>query len=272
MERSVLSARTAMVAGGLVILVALFSLQEYFSRDWSGGPNSFDAMVFGQSIGIAVWTVLAFTAIRGIERRFPLRGGRSVPTILIHGASALTISVAQTSIVSILFASYYYGFSRVAIWDVFSDRMHKNYFAGVLVYLLVATVISFMKSGQAPPAEIEVDELGPDRYARRILVRADGRSAVLPVSEIDWIEADDNNLIIHAGRAAHTIRGPLARVAARLDPANFARVHRSTVLNLERVHEVQPWFHGDMVAVLKDKTRVTIGRTFRDPFLAALEG
>ena len=61
-------------------------------------------------------------------------------------------------------------------------------------------------------------------------------------------------------------------MAERLDPSRFVRVHRSAVVNVERVREVQPWFHGELVLLLDDATRLTIGRTYRDRFLSVLEG
>lgn len=69
----------------------------------------------------------------------------------------------------------------------------------------------------------------------------------------------------------HITAARLSAMAARLSPERFARVHRSTVVNLESVREVQPWFHGELVVILKDQTRLSIGRTYREVFLAALE-
>jgi two-component system LytT family response regulator len=64
----------------------------------------------------------------------------------------------------------------------------------------------------------------------------------------------------------------LSRLTERLDPRTFVRVHRSTVVNVDRVREVQPWFRSELVVILKDDTRLTIGRRYRDEFLRALEG
>jgi two-component system LytT family response regulator len=102
------------------------------------------------------------------------------------------------------------------------------------------------------------------RYAERVLVRTAGRVVFLRVEEIDWIEAAGNYVRLHAGRDAHLVHEGLAALAARLDPSRFARVHRSTIVNLDRVRELQPWFHGDAVAILRDGTKVQVSRTYRE--------
>lgn len=109
-------------------------------------------------------------------------------------------------------------------------------------------------------------------WRRRLAVRSDGRTSFVPVEEVDWIEAAGSALRLHAGRAVHTIRGPLAALAARLDPQRFVRVHRSTIVNVERVAGVEPWFHGDAILILRDGTRLRVSRERRADVERALVG
>jgi two-component system, LytTR family, response regulator len=102
------------------------------------------------------------------------------------------------------------------------------------------------------------------QYAERLMVRSAGRVVFLRVDEIDWIEAAASYVRLHVGRDAHLMHEGITSVAARLDPARFARIHRSTIVNLDRVRELQPWFHGDAVAILRDGTRLQVSRTYRD--------
>lgn len=111
-----------------------------------------------------------------------------------------------------------------------------------------------------------------ERYLKRFVVKDDGRLYVVAADRVDWIEADDNDVVLHVGRDAHRIRGTLATLATRLDPAHFARIHRSTIVNVDRVREVQPWFHGESVLFLADGTRLGIGRSYREAFLRKLGG
>jgi two-component system LytT family response regulator len=102
------------------------------------------------------------------------------------------------------------------------------------------------------------------RYASRILVKHDGRMFFVKTTEIDWIEADRNYVKLHVGKAAHTIRDRISHLEETLDPRLFARIHRSTIVNLNRVREMQQWFSGDYVVILEDGTRLRLSRHYRD--------
>jgi len=102
------------------------------------------------------------------------------------------------------------------------------------------------------------------RYASRILVKQDGRMFFVKTIEIDWIEADRNYVRLHVGKIAHTIRERISHLEDTLDPRLFARIHRSTIVNLNRVREMQQWFSGDYVVILEDGTRLRLSRHYRD--------
>jgi two-component system, LytTR family, response regulator len=106
----------------------------------------------------------------------------------------------------------------------------------------------------------------------RILVKEDGMVRVVPVSEVEFLEAARNHVRVHAGRAMHLLREPLSALEARLDPARFARIHRSTVVNLDRVAEIQPWFSGDGMVVLQSGAKLRLSRGYRQEFEARLGG
>lgn len=107
-------------------------------------------------------------------------------------------------------------------------------------------------------------------YLDRIVVRNAGRVVFLPANEIDWIEAAGNYVKIYSGKEQHILRDTLKNLEHRLDPKRFVRVHRSTILNIERIRELQPLFHGDCLAILKDGTRVTCSRSFSNRLDALL--
>lgn len=113
-----------------------------------------------------------------------------------------------------------------------------------------------------------VDRL-PSTGADRIPVPVDGRVLFVPIREIDWVDAQDDHVRLHVGKTAHVIRDTMANVEARLK-TGFVRVHRSAIVNVDRIREVQPWVKGDYVVILQDGTRVTSGRTYRDRVKALL--
>ena len=102
------------------------------------------------------------------------------------------------------------------------------------------------------------------QFVDRLVVKSIGRSVFLRVDEIDWIEAAGSYVRLHAGKDVHMMHEGIASIAVRLNPARFARIHRSTIVNLDRVRELQPWFHGDAIAILRDGTRLQVSRTYRE--------
>jgi two-component system LytT family response regulator len=100
------------------------------------------------------------------------------------------------------------------------------------------------------------------RLIRRLIVRSAGRLLLVEVDAIDWIEATGHYVTVHAGRQTHLVRGRLTDLASRLQPGRFARIHRGTIVNLARVKELRPLFHGEFTVVLKDDTRLHSTRTY----------
>jgi len=113
-----------------------------------------------------------------------------------------------------------------------------------------------------------IDALGVrEGYARRIRVTEDQRTRFVPVGAIRYLESDGNHVLIHTAEDVHRVRVALSDLHARLEPSTFVRVHRSTVLNLECVREIQPWFSGAYIAILDDGRQLRISRTYRDDVL-----
>jgi two-component system LytT family response regulator len=102
------------------------------------------------------------------------------------------------------------------------------------------------------------------RMPDRIAVRNNGRVVFVKVGEIDWIEASDNYVCLHCGSEIHVLRETMGQLESRLDPARFARVHRSAIVNLDRIKELQPWFRGDYRVILRDGTELTLTRSHRE--------
>jgi len=105
-----------------------------------------------------------------------------------------------------------------------------------------------------------------EKYRERFLVRVHERIVVVNAADIDWIEAADYYVTIHAGGRGYLLREPLADLEKVLDPAVFFRVHRSAIVNLGRIREIHPMFRGDSVLVLTDGSKVKLSRSRRDEF------
>ena len=106
-------------------------------------------------------------------------------------------------------------------------------------------------------------EPGPSRLDR-LVVKSAGRVFLLRTDELDWIEAAGNYERLHLGEESHLFRETMNRMESRLDGRRFVRIHRSRIVNTERVKELQPWFNGEHVVVLQNGTRLTLSRGYRE--------
>jgi two-component system, LytTR family, response regulator len=110
-----------------------------------------------------------------------------------------------------------------------------------------------------------------DRYAERLAVRSSDRTVLLPVRDIDLIQAEGKYLHITAGKARHTIRERLYHLGSMLDPKQFARLSRSVIVNISSIREVRSWARGEYLMVMRDGTQVTSTRAYREELAKLLE-
>ena len=129
-----------------------------------------------------------------------------------------------------------------------------------------------MAQGKADRLEALLATLRPAAaYAERLLLKQDGTVVVVPTHDIDWIEAADNYVNVHARTGRYMVREPLKQIEAKLDPARFARAHRSAIVNLSRVKSLDPLPAGENVITLTTGARLTLSRGYRDHFKSRLE-
>lgn len=108
------------------------------------------------------------------------------------------------------------------------------------------------------------------RFLNRVIIKASGRVTFLRVVEIDWIEAAGNYVRIHWGEQSHLLRETMNALEEKLDPEMFLRIHRSVIVNIDRIKELQPAFHGDYFVILKNNKQLPLSRGYREriePFL-----
>lgn len=99
---------------------------------------------------------------------------------------------------------------------------------------------------------------------QRIAVKLRDESIFLPVGKIDWIESAGNYVRLHAGGHRYLLRETMTAVQRKLDPQQFLRIHRSVIVNVDRVRKLQSSSHGDFIAVLAGGTRLPLSRVYRD--------
>ena len=108
------------------------------------------------------------------------------------------------------------------------------------------------------------------KYLKRLTIKLTGRTILLPADEIDWIETHGNYLKVHAGPESHLIRGTMQSLETKLNPEQFVRVHRSVIVNVEKIKEIYPRSNGDQDLVLQNGRQLMLSRNYRDRFFELL--
>ena len=109
-----------------------------------------------------------------------------------------------------------------------------------------------------------------NKYLERLVIKASGRIYFLETAEIDWIEAEGNYVSVHSAKKSHLLRETISSLEAQLDPRKFLRIHRSSIVRIDRIQELQPWFHGEYRIILQNGTQLTLSRNYRDKLQEAL--
>lgn len=145
--------------------------------------------------------------------------------------------------------------------DYVLKPVHRERFNGA-----IDRVVNLIRSGSSAsrsrPLAEALDRMSPSG-PERIAVKSGDRVLYLRIADIDWIEAADDLVRLHVGKTVHDHRATMAQIEQRLPASKFIRIHRSTIVNIERIREFQPWFQGDWILVLADGTRLQSGKSYR---------
>jgi two-component system LytT family response regulator len=106
----------------------------------------------------------------------------------------------------------------------------------------------------------------------RFLVKRLGRAQFVRAQDVDWIEADGNYVRLHVGPQRFLVRATIASCAERLDPRKFVRIHRSFIVNMDRIKELEPWLGGDYVVLLDTGKKLRLSRHYREAFHSRMLG
>jgi two-component system, LytTR family, response regulator len=101
-------------------------------------------------------------------------------------------------------------------------------------------------------------------YLERLVIRTNGHIFFIKTEEIDWLEAEGNYVRLHSGKESYLLRDAISSLENQLDPKKFLRIHRSAIVNINRIQELQPWFHGEYRVILQDGVQLTLSRSYRD--------
>jgi two-component system LytT family response regulator len=272
-----LNGRRALAAATVaaVLVGAVTGLQAYVARVGSADTLSLGYAVQNRTLAALAW-VLVGTAVVSAARRWPLVSATWRRSLPVHLAGALAAGLAVNAILHTLL--WLLGADDLGGADVPAivvrdaiDHAHLNAVVYAAVLAVVYWVDSARSTAPAPvPTMAAATASNGDRYAARLTARRRDTLTVVAVDDVDWIEGADDYACLHVGARRHLTDDRLRELEGMLDPARFVRVHRSALVNLGRVREIEEGRWGDAVAVLRDGTRVRVSRTRRAALMAAL--
>ncbi|MSU48978.1 MAG: response regulator transcription factor [Opitutus sp.] len=129
-------------------------------------------------------------------------------------------------------------------------------------------LLDYLRQKNAEPAAAPTKE---DRASDRILLKSSGEIFFLKAEEIDWIEAEGDYMKFHVAGRAHLMRETMARLESRLDPKRFIRIHRSTIVNIDRLRKLSPSFAGEYAVILHDGTKLKLSRGYHERIAVLLK-
>jgi len=117
-----------------------------------------------------------------------------------------------------------------------------------------------------------LENLNRDRsFLNRLVIPKDGRALLVKVNEVDWFQAEDNYVRLHRGSESYLLRESLRNLEDQLDPEKFLRIHRTAIVNLDRIQELQPWFHRTSRVLLQNGTVIPMSRRFKQRLSSMLK-
>jgi two-component system, LytTR family, response regulator len=184
--------------------------------------------------------------------------------VQMPGLDGFQVLESLTNVPSVIFLTAYDQYAVRAFEADALDYLLKPIALSRLHQALERARAHIAVERQTPAVKTEVPEAarGPHpEHLQRIPVRDGDRIFMLRVDEIDWVESASNYIAVHARGRSFLLRVRMNDMAVKLDPDRFARVHRSIIVNLDRIQEIRPASHGDFTVVLNDGTAVPMSRT-----------
>ena len=253
-----------------------------------GGAQAQLPEAFLRALGIWwLWALLAPIVFFVARRWHPERVALS-RALAAHAAGAVVVSMLHSLIyVPVMLALVWPGllpnieavWQRNLIGNIFGDLVTYGALAAAWYAVDYRRRQRALRTASAMPVVVprpEVPALDaehepPAKWLERITVRSMGRTTIVPVSDIEWIEASGDYAMLHCARRRHLASERISALARLLDPARFLRVHRSAIVRVDCIREVRPRTHGDSDIILVDGRIVRSSRTYRARVQRALE-
>ncbi len=199
--------------------------------------------------------------VRWLSGRLPVRGPNAVRNAVLVLVCITSLATAMILIGAL--ASRW--LPPTTVRGGLGDQLAGNLLLLIAALAVLATVAQLTITSRS-----ELGAVGTTPALERIPVKARSGTILVPIAEIDWIEAQGNYLALHAGPTSHLIRETLSGLEARLDPSRFARIHRGAMVNVARVRQVRPHGNGDARISLDTGAELRLSRKHRQALMARI--
>ena len=195
-------------------------------------------------------------AILLLTRRFPLLGPDRLRHALVHSAGTVGLAVGLIVASCFLAAWGYEGSLLPSLADLHEQLVGNGL---LLVYALLALTAIAHVTYRFRHVEVVPEQA----YETRVSVKMRGRQSFVELNDVDWIETQGNYLALHVGPTVHMIRESAVAFEARLDPTRFVRIHRRSIVAVDRIRQLQPVTNGDALLHLADGQQLRVSRGYR---------
>jgi two-component system LytT family response regulator len=265
-------ARIALLAAFWLFVGFFGGTAIWLGERFDGRQTSWTAAIY-PAVGAAVlWIPITLVAAR-LAWRFPFTGERWGRPLALHALGAAAVSFVLNFLfvgAAVVLTDRSLG---LAGWATAAGAagfrfLHIN----ALVYLVIVGLVHVYRAFRGadhPRGRASAEPAGG--YARRLEARSAGRVTLVDVDDVVWIEADGDYARVHVDGGDHLVSERMKHLERRLDPARFVRIHRSRIVNVDRVRELRHLSHGDYEVTLDDDTPLRVSRGRRKHLLAAVE-
>ena len=221
-------------------------------------------------IGAGLLGAAITPAVFALTRRFAIEGEARWRRAAIHLASDAGLAAGLIVAAGVL--AFAFGLDRRPLVEALIDQLEVDgllLFFAVVALTGIAHAILFVRRAQSA-TDAPLPAAGA-RYLTAVPVKTRGKVSLLDLGAVGWIETQGNYLALHEGAAAHLIRETSAGFEAKLDPARFMRIHRQTIVPLDRIREIASLPSGDATVTLDDGTKLRMSRGYREAVRARFE-
>lgn len=219
-----------------------------------------------------LWGALA-PLVAWLTRRVPPSRERWLRGLVLHSLAALSLAFLHPTLVTSLSVATG-GLRNAGFFEAIQGLFLKRYTLSLTTYVAIAATVWALdlyrrsRSGEEravrPGGALqEAPAVAAREPAARLLVRRNDRELFVPADRIDRIEAEGNYARIHVGKDSYLERRTLRSLETQLDPSRFLRIHRSHIVNLDRIDRIEPRFKGAYEVILRDGTRLALSRSYR---------